>query len=584
MKKRLIAFALCLVLLAGCALPAQAGVTSLDKALSRWLADQTSVRFSATLQLKTLMPFSEDTIAMFNGVLKHTSLNVTLNQTGDDNATAMEIAVDGKAVMSLAETLQSGVHTLETSLLPNRILTSTKGSPMDMLAAPKAEEAETTPESTNTAEATAKVEPVANTSDIADAFSLLDAITELQGNYQELTDGIASFAIEKSANYNIKGIGAGKWSRIARLTTEQSAGLQNELRAVLSSGMDAAYREELSQATFDKGFVVALYQNTDKQDICVYLKGNLSYADGTKRKLVWQWAFTTNGLKRKDILKYSVSKLSGTADTRTVDANCTQESRSDLFSINGKTETTLKRGKVTDKSTVKIDLSGKKDENGALTCKGDVSQELAQTVGSDTTKSTEKTAVDLLFTPNTEGSVLSGTINYQKLTGKVAQTEIDITLAKDAASQSATPVQSSAPEPSGDEVTVNIVAQDGQTLSPEATPATDASGQVSSIEQIGGDFAEEPEATAAPDGSTDYLVGTAPIGLKTFTVPENMVTVDIDQAGVDKIKGLLTEAAQNFAGKLLLAIAALPEEDAALLKDGMTDEDYAAFLSLISSL
>lgn len=603
MNKRLIAFALCLMLVAGCALPAQAGVTSLDKALSRWFADQNSVRFFATLQLKTLMPFSDDTIAMLNGVLKHTSLNATINQNGDDNSTALEIALDGNVLMSLAETLQGGAYTLETSLLPNRTLTSAKASPMDLLNSPAAEIAQATDanigsavaatesmDATNTdavsadiAKVTDKNEPATNASDIADAFSMLDAITELQSNYQALTDGITTFATEKSANYNIKGIGAGKWSRIARLTPEQSAGLQNELRAVLSSGMDTTYREELSQATFEKGFVVALYQNADKQDICLYLKGNLTDADGTKRKLLWQWAFTTNGLKRKDIFTYSFSKLNGTADTRTIEANCTQESRSDLFSISGKTETTLKRVRVTDKSTVKINLSGEKDASKALTCKGDVSQELAQTTGGETTKSTEKTAIDLLFTPDTEGSVLSGTINYQNLANKTVLTEIDIALAKDAV-QSSTAPANSAPKLSSDGISVDIVSQDGMTASPEVTPANDATGQVSSIEQIGGDFAEEPAATSAPDGSTDYLVGTAPIGLKTFAVPKSMVTVDMDQLRADKIESLLTEAAQNFAGKLLLAIAALPEEDAALLKDGMTDEDYAAFLSLFSSL
>jgi len=603
MNKRLIAITLCLVLVTGCVFSAQAGVTSLDKALSRWLADQTSVRFSATLQLKTLMPFSDDTISMLNGVLKHTTVRATIDQNGEDNTTALEIAMDGNTLMSLAETLQSGAYTVETSLLPNRTLTSVKTSPMDLLNASETETVPTTTVSADTVTATAagadaaitdavstdngkpkdKTVSIANDSDIASAFSLLDAVSELQDHYQALTDGITAFATEKNANYNIKGIGAGKWSRIARLTPEQSTGLLNELRAVLSSGMDAAYREEISQATFENGFVVALYQNADKQDICLYLKGNLTDTEGTKRKLVWQWAFTTNGLKRKDVFTYSYSKLDGAPDTRIVEANCTQESRSDLFSISGKTETTLKRAKIMDKSTVKINLSGEKTDTSALTCKGDVNQELAQTIGGETTKSTESTAVDLLFTPDADGSVLSGTINYQKRSNKTILTEIDITLDKDAAQEAVTS-QSSAPKLGSNGVTVDIVSQNGATVAPEETPANNGAGQVSSIEQIGGDFAEEPAATSASEGSTDYLVGAAPIGLKTFTTPASMENIDMDHAGADKIDSLLTEAAQNFAGKLILAIAALPEEDAALLKDGMTDEDYAAFLSIINSL
>ena len=584
MKKRLIAFSLCLVLLVACALPAQAGVASLDKALSRWLADQTSVRFSATMKLNSLMPFGDDTLAMLNGVLKHITINATIAQNGDDNSTALDIAMDGNSLMSLAETLQSGAYTLETSLLPNRTLTSAKQSPMDMLTAPVTpaiSDAPATPTVSDGAEATAapkQTDAAANTSDIAGAFSLLDAITELQANYQALTDGITSFATEKSSNYNIKGIGAGKWSRIARLTPEQSAGLLEQLRAVLSSGMDDAYRAELAQATFQKGFIVALYQNADKQDICVYLKGNLDYPDKTQRKLVWQWAFTTNGLKRTDMFKYSVSKLGGAADTRTVEASCTQESRSDLFKILGRSETTLKRAKLTDKETARTDLSGKKTEAGALTCTGDVSQELVQTDGTDTEKNNTKTSVDLLFTPDTEGSVLSGTIHYQTLANKLPQTDMEIMLATDATAATGGNTQAS-PE---------TTAADSAAPSNSATPTVDAQANggepVSSIEQIGGDFAEEPAATAAPDGSTDYLVGSAPVGMQVFTTPQTMVSVDLDQADADKVESLLTEAAQNFAGKLLVAMAALPQEDAALLRDGMSEQDFAAFLTLLQSL
>ncbi len=47
---------------------------------------------------------------------------------------------------------------------------------------------------------------------------------------------------------------------------EQSEGLLNELHAVLSCGMDDLYRAEIAQMTFEKGFVVALYQNGDGQD------------------------------------------------------------------------------------------------------------------------------------------------------------------------------------------------------------------------------------------------------------------------------------------------------------------------------
>ena len=63
MKKRLLAIALCVALLAGCT-PALAGVDTLDRALSRWMDAQTAVRFSATAQLQTWLPFTDETLSM----------------------------------------------------------------------------------------------------------------------------------------------------------------------------------------------------------------------------------------------------------------------------------------------------------------------------------------------------------------------------------------------------------------------------------------------------------------------------------------------------------------------------------------
>ena len=587
MTRRLIAFILLLVMLAGVALPAQAGVSSLDTALSRWLQDQSTVNLTATLQLKTLMPYDDAMIGKLNGVLKHTQVNVTLRQAQEDSDTAFGISMSGTQLMSLTEQKQNNSYTLTTSLLPNRTLTSGTADVMDRLlhaedntvAAPTETSAVSTIEPTETNDGTMAQLP-GGTSDIAAAFSMLDAVAELQTCYQALTDGIKNFATEKRANYNIKGIGAGKWSRIARLTDEQSAGLLSQLRAVLSCGMDEAYRAELAQATFGKGFIVALYQNEANQDICVYLKGDLVYPDGDQRRLVWQWAFTTNGLKRKDIFKYDVTRQKGTADSRQINSTCTQESRSDLFTIDEKTETILKRAKTTDQSAVRVELNGKRDENEALTCKGSVSQELMQITGEDTAKTTEKASVDLLFTPGADGSTLSGTINYRKLNDKVTQTEMDFTLGSEAnAADASEPVQ----QESGD-AAASESAPDGATPTPEATASPDASAQISSIEQIDSDLADNPTTPPSQNGADAYLVGALPIGVKTYQTPAASTTVNLDTADADTVEGLLAEAAQNFAAKLLLAVAALPEEDSALLADGMTEQDYAAFLALMNAL
>ncbi|HPS80746.1 MAG TPA: hypothetical protein PLP25_02650 [Candidatus Limiplasma sp.] len=627
MTRRLIAWTLTLMLLIGAALPAQASVTSLDAALSRWLADQTAVNLTATLQVNTLMPFDETTIGLLNGVLKHTQIDATLTQSGEESDTAFSIRMNGQTLMDLAEHQAGDTYTLTTSLLPNRTLVSTETAAIDRLLgtqavaetstatasdppagaedhadtaadAPTGTEGVTAPATDTPADA-ATVPPADTTtptpestvadaqtltenqpSDAAEAFNMLDAVAQLQTCYQALTDGIKDFATEKRANYNIKGIGAGKWSRIARLTDEQSASLLSPLRAVLACGMDEAYQAELAQATFAKGFIVALYQNEANQDICVYLKGNLVYPDGDQRRLVWQWAFTTNGLKRKDIFKYEVSRLKGATDSRLISASCTQESRSDLFTIDGKTETTLKRGKTTDKGTARVELNGKRDENSALTCQGNISQELARTSGEDTVKTTEKMSVDLLFTPGAEGSVLSGTLGYSTLNGKVTQTDLLFTLGTDAtASDSAAQTAESQNGEAGTET----VATD-ETAEPEATPTANVDTQISSIEQLD----EEPtDATAAAEAqeSTDaYLVGALPIGVQTYKTPAEATSIQLDAMDANAVETLLAEAAQNFAGSLLLAVAALPTEDSGLLADGMTEEDYTAFLALLGAM
>lgn len=558
MKKRLLALTLSLLCLLGAATSAQASVATLDQALSRWLDAQTDVRFAATLQLETLLPFDDTTLTQFNGILKHIAANTALHQDGGESSVRFALEVDGASAMDATQTLQSGAYSLETSLLPNRKLTSSATAPMDLLSAAtdvqsvQASAAETT-------DSAAAVE-----SDASQAFDLLTAVVELQSSYQALTDGIQPFATEKRANYNIKGIGAGKWSRIARLTTEQSDGLVDALRAVLSSGMDAAYRTELSQVTFDAGFIVALYQNAEKQDLCVYMKGNLLYPDGGKRKLVWQWAFTNNGLKRKDIFKYEVSVLSGAADSRLINASATQEGRSDLFSINGKTETTLKRNKVVQLSTAKVDLSGAASDVSTLTCKGNVSQELKRTEDGETAVSLESAKVDLAFSPDETGSVLSGTIHLQRSADKTTQSAWLLTLsAPDAQLET---LAAATPTQQPDEVTVTVTTDSGR----------------SSIEDVA-EETPEPTEDAQPD-TNGYLVGTAPAGLVAYKAPQNPTTVALDQADATQRTALLTEAAQNLAGRLLPALAALPEEDNGLLRDGMSDTDFAAFLALLNAL
>ncbi len=572
------AFGLVLLLALACCWPAQADMAALDSTLSRWLIGRDALRFSATLTVNTLLPFTDDTLTLLNGVLSHVTIDANVKDTGESSQTDAQIAVDGTSLMDWSEQAADGAYTLTTSLLPDRMLTATNGSPMDVLSSFTGNEAAEEPEA-NAEEEDAET---VNDSDVAQAFSLLNAIEELQACYQELTDGIQEYATEKSANYSIKNIGRGKWSRVARLTAEQSESLLPELRAVLSCGMDDTYRAEIAEMTFAKGFVVALYRNADDQDICVYMKGNVYGADGIRRALAFQWAFTTDGIERKDTYKYEISKSSGKRDSRIIEAICTQTSRSDQYSIDLEATTTLKRIRITDKDTETIALSGAVDADDAMTCQGSLSSVIAQTVSSDTQKKTTNTTVDLLFTPRNGENTVSGTVVYQTLTDKTVERELAWTLAADAAEATAKAESSDNTEDTDTTggVVVSIISPetetDGEMVDETATP-------VSSLEQMAAEISTASQ-TETQEDSSPYLVGSAPTGLTTFSKTESLQTIDLDKANADTVQLLLTEAAQNLAGRLILAIANLPEDDAALLQDGMTDTDYAAFLALLDEL
>ena len=47
---------------------------------------------------------------------------------------------------------------------------------------------------------------------------------------------------------------------------------------------------------------------------------------------------------------------------------------------------------------------------------------------------------------------------------------------------------------------------------------------------------------------------------------------------------LMGEITQNLAGRLLIALTKIPEEDAALIRDNLSSEDYAAFLEMVDAL
>ena len=82
------------------------------------------------------------------------------------------------------------------------------------------------------------------------------------------------------------------------------------------------------------------------------------------------------------------------------------------------------------------------------------------------------------------------------------------------------------------------------------------------------------------DDPEDFLVGKPPIGYTDHEEPAEETLVDLDYAEDSEMDALTDELVQNLAGSLLKAAAKLPEEATALLRDGLSEADWAAFLAL----
>ena len=76
--------------------------------------------------------------------------------------------------------------------------------------------------------------------------------------------------------------------------------------------------------------------------------------------------------------------------------------------------------------------------------------------------------------------------------------------------------------------------------------------------------------------------GEPPIGYAAYELPDENETVSLDAAAPETLAALRDEMTQRLAGQLLIAIAALPEEAAALIRANMSDADFDAFLDLLN--
>jgi len=156
---------------------ASAALASLDDAFSPLLEGRGAVTFSAVMTLQTLLPFDETRIDLFNRVLRNARLNARIDPGADAQTTEFQLMLGETSLMEMTEQNQNGVYLLQTSLLPNRRLFSTKGSPMDALLADTEAEA-----------AAPEADSSLNSSDVEDAFDMPAAVAELEGCYRALTD------------------------------------------------------------------------------------------------------------------------------------------------------------------------------------------------------------------------------------------------------------------------------------------------------------------------------------------------------------------------------------------------------------
>ena len=100
----------------------------------------------------------------------------------------------------------------------------------------------------------------------------------------------------------------------------------------------------------------------------------------------------------------------------------------------------------------------------------------------------------------------------------------------------------------------------------------------------GGQAVGQPLPAVHASQGDAYLVGNgnAPAGMNSYTTPENTLTISLDIVPDTVRMALCDEMSQNLARNILLALKHFPEEDLALFQNGMTEEDFGSFLSLLA--
>lgn len=469
------------------------------------------IETECTLQVESLLPFTETAIAPMNRLLSHIKLKVAIDSQQKTNLT---VAVGETAVAEFCE--ENGM--LTTTLLPNRVL---QGE--DALQALLGQD-----------------------DAVWDDFNLFAAVEEVSACYDTLREAICTLAEGKKANYNIKGVGGGKWSHVAKLNKAQAEEITPLLLPVLVCGLPEEDRAVLAGASLKSSFTVALYRTAqDGADIALYAKGNVLLADGSTKALSYQWAFAEKDGKRVDTYKLELGK--GRNGGFAVTADITRQNAGG-YGLSGSMQTQRYRKEDDYKSTVTYELSGK--ESGGL-------KTLSGTVTLVKNGQTTTCTADLRL----QETALSGSLSVEEKASKQVLNKLKVLFSKDATAQ---PPQSTS---LGNGIEITII--DNDTISaPEVEAAIDIPADTVSVQ-------------IDADALSPYRVGQPPVTLQELKTPAAEQHIRLDAADEKQQQALWAEMTQRLAGRLLRAFGQLPAEDTAFLQQGLSAETIPAFLQML---
>ena len=496
-----------------------------DDVLNFFNADE--VVMDAQFSVDASSEFGDHLIELINATLSEINIKAHIKPLNDGYSTDLRILMADELLVQIDEHIDNSGSSLTTTLLPNRTLTSSDSAlatlfnqPVDM----------------------STLMPDADPEDVIlnPTFDPVLAFKDLNSVYRNLTDAIVPMAEEKSSNYNISNVGKAKWSRIARLTPEQSILLAPQIASLLSCGMDDTFVNFIHDMSYNKGFVVALYQTEEQgDDIAVYMKGGIKDLNDKEYNLSFQWAFATDSDGENiNTYKMELTAKRSPSNNRVINATYRTTSKDDQVIFKGKSEAIMKQGTQLTKLTINSTLEGDNTDSGC-TLNGEHIYTHAITIG-DTTRTTISTLVPDLLLSNSSPAVLSGSIKYDSKRSRIPQLGLTIAFSEQAPTF-------------------------GQ-LSKTPPPLSEAL-QESSLNHDWGDLF-----------TPSYQVGSAPLGMTSYSSPSNPTAQLLDTMSDESKQTLLDEMAFNLASNAISVLPKLSPEALAIFSFGVNELDFQAFL------